>query len=61
MSEDPTDREALEGNARVAYYRGDLVYSRNLTRRLVEDDPRDVSALLLLASLERALHRPEQA
>jgi Flp pilus assembly protein TadD len=61
VSEDPTDREALEGNARVAYYRGDLVYSRNLTRRLVEDDPHDVSALLLLASLERALHRPEQA
>ena len=61
VGEDPTDREALQGNARIAYYRGDLAYAHNLTARLVDDDPRDISTLLLLARLERALHRTRQA
>jgi hypothetical protein len=61
ISEDPTDAEALQGNVRVAYYRGDLAYARNLAAKLVDDDPRDVSALLLLAHLERALHHTRQA
>jgi Tfp pilus assembly protein PilF len=61
ISKDPTDREALQGNACIAYYRGDLVYAHNLTARLVDDDPRDVTALLLLARLERALHHPARA
>ncbi len=61
VAADPTNREALEGNARIAYYRGDLKYARNLTVRLVDDDPRDVSSLLLLARLERALHHTPRA
>ena len=61
ISEDPTDAEALQGNVRVAYYRGDLAYARNLAAKLVDDDPQDVSALLLLAHLERALHHAPQA
>ena len=61
VSADPTDREALQGNARMAYYRGDLAYAHNLTASLVDDDPRDVSTLLLQARLERALHRKRQA
>jgi tetratricopeptide (TPR) repeat protein len=61
VSADPTDREALQGNARIAYYRGDLAYAHSLTARLVDDDPRDISTLLLLARVERALHRTRQA
>jgi tetratricopeptide (TPR) repeat protein len=61
ISENPTDAEALKGNVRVAYYRADLVYAHNLAAKIVADDPRDVSALLLLANLERALHHTRQA
>jgi tetratricopeptide (TPR) repeat protein len=61
ISEDPTDAEALKGNVRVAYYRGDLVYAHDLMAKIVEDDPRDVTALLLLANLERALHHTRRA
>jgi tetratricopeptide (TPR) repeat protein len=61
ISESPTDAEALQGNVRVAYYRGDLVYARNLAARLADDDPQDVATILLLAHLERALHHTRQA
>ncbi len=61
ISGNPADTEALEGNARVAYYRGDLAYARNLAAKIVDENPRDVTALLLLADIERALHRPKQA
>jgi tetratricopeptide (TPR) repeat protein len=61
ISQDPTDVEALEGNARIAYYRGDLVYAHNLAAKIVQGDPRNVTGLLLLADLERALHHTPQA
>jgi tetratricopeptide (TPR) repeat protein len=61
ISENPTDAEALQGNARIAYYRDDLVYAHNLAAKIVDDDPADPTALLLLANLERALHHRRQA
>jgi tetratricopeptide (TPR) repeat protein len=61
ISQDPADVEALEGNARIAYYRGDLVYAHDLAAKIVQGDPRNVTALLLLADLERALHHAPQA
>jgi tetratricopeptide (TPR) repeat protein len=61
IAENPADSEALKGNARIAYYRGDLQYAHDLTAGLVADNPRDVDAILLLANLERALHRTRNA
>jgi hypothetical protein len=61
LKRDPTDRDALEGNARVAYYRGDLEYARRLTSRLVDDAPGDIASILLLGRVERALHNTNQA
>jgi tetratricopeptide (TPR) repeat protein len=61
IRKNPTDAEALVGNARVAYYRGDLTYARNLTAKIVAEDPQDPSTLLLLANIERALHNPKRA
>jgi tetratricopeptide (TPR) repeat protein len=61
ISQDPTDVGALKGNVRVAYHRGDLVYARNLAAKIVDDNPRDADALLLLANLERALHDSRRA
>jgi len=61
LAKDPTDAEALRGNARLAYYRGDLKYAHDLASKMVQDDPRDVPTLLLLAQLERALHNRRQA
>jgi tetratricopeptide (TPR) repeat protein len=61
ISQEPTDPEALLGNARIAYYRGDNVYARNLAKKIVDDNGRDVSAILLLAQTERALHHKRQA
>ena len=61
IREDPTDAEALQGNARIAYYRGDLKYARDLTARLVDDDPTDAAALLLLAQIARAMHDRQRA
>ncbi len=61
IKENPTDAEGLKGNLRVAYYRGDLMYARNLAAKIVDDDPRDVAALLLLARIERALHNTPRA
>jgi len=61
LMKDPTDAEALRGNARLAYYRGDLKYAHDLVSKLVQDDPHDVPTLLLLAHLERALHNRRKA
>ena len=44
-------RRPLKATLRVAYYRGDLMYARNLAAKIVDDDPRDVAALLLLARI----------
>ena len=61
ISQDPTDVDALKGNVRVAYHRGDLVYARNLAAKIVDDNPRDADALLLLANLDRASHDSHRA
>ncbi len=61
IRQDPTDSDALLGNARIAYYRGDLEYAHQLVAKLVGDRPNDLDTILLLASLERALHHREKA
>jgi hypothetical protein len=58
---DPTDFEALLGNSRVFYFRGEIAYSYALVSKLVRDRPNDFDALFLLANLERARHHPQQA
>jgi Flp pilus assembly protein TadD len=61
LGENPTDTEALKGNVRVASYRGDLKYAYDLAAKIVDDDPYDASALLLLANVERSLHHTRRA
>ncbi len=58
---DPTVADALRGNARIAYYGGDLKYAHDLALKLLRDDPHDVPTLLLLAHIERALHNRRKA
>ena len=61
LKADPTDFEALLGNARAFYYRGNITYSYALVSKLVVEHPNDFDAVFLLANLERARHRPQQA
>ena len=61
LKADPTDFEALLGNARAFYFRGDIAYSYALVSKLVKERPNDFDALFLLANLERARHRRQEA
>jgi Flp pilus assembly protein TadD len=61
LKADPTDFEALLGNARAHFFRGEIAYSYSLVSKLVNDRPNDFDAVFLLANLERARHRPQQA
>jgi tetratricopeptide (TPR) repeat protein len=59
MPGDPID--ALKGKVRIAYYRGDLAYAYDWAEWITEENPNDVGNLLLLARIERALHRRRKA
>jgi tetratricopeptide (TPR) repeat protein len=55
------DPQALYGAAQIDYYKGDLRRALPLAANLVNERPKDVDALLLLARIQRALHARKAA
>jgi tetratricopeptide (TPR) repeat protein len=55
------DPEALYGAAEIDYYKGDLHRALPLAANLVDECPKDFDALLLLARIQRALHKRKTA
>jgi tetratricopeptide (TPR) repeat protein len=57
----PADRDALTGKAQVLVWSGEPAAARPLLENLRKRDPKDVRALVVLASDENALRRPDLA